>query len=156
VQVTALGREEFAAGALAELGRGRRVMLDGPGLVRSPTTGPNVADAGHDPAVLKDVSILKLSEFDANLLGGLEEAALRRFEVPELVVALGSRGALVLHGSGLEHVPTRAVEPSVDPTGAGDAFGAAYLVARADGGGPIGAARRPCVLAADLPAGRVR
>ena len=156
VQVAALRREEFSADALGELARGRRVMLDGQGLVRSPATGPLVADAGYDPAVLKHVSILKLSEFEANLLGGLGEHALRRFGVAEIVVTLGSRGALVLDRNGLEHVPARPIDPGVDPTGAGDAFGAAYLVARAEGGGPVGAARRACALAADLLAGSIR
>jgi sugar/nucleoside kinase (ribokinase family) len=155
VQVAALRRDEFLSEALRELARGRRVLLDGQGLVRSPATGPLVADAEYDPAVLKHVSILKLSEFEANLLGGLEEDALRRFGVPEVVVTLGSQGALVLDRNGLEHVPTRAVEPGLDPTGAGDAFGAAYLVARADGGGPVGAARRACALVADLLSGRI-
>jgi ribokinase len=123
--------------------------------VRSPTTGPLLTDAEYDPAVLEHVSILKLSEFEANLLGGLEEEALRRFGVPELVVTLGSRGALVLDRDGLQHVPTRPVVPGVDPTGAGDAVGAADRAARADGGGPLGAARRACALAADLLAATV-
>lgn len=155
VQVAALRREEFSAEVLAELARGRRLMLDGQGLVRSAATGPLVVDAEYDPAVLEPVSILKLSEFEAKLLGGLEEVALRRLGVPEIVVTLGSRGALVLDRNGLEQVPTRPIDADVDPTGAGDAFGAAYLVARADGGGPVGAARRACALAADLLAGRI-
>ena len=69
-----------------------------------------------------------------------------------------SRSARRAHSSldrnGLEHVPARPIDPGVDPTGAGDAFGAAYLVARADGGGPVGAARRACALAADLHLGQ--
>jgi 2-dehydro-3-deoxygluconokinase len=71
-------------------------------------------------------------------------------------VTLGSRGALVLDRGRLEHVPGRRVEPTVDPTGAGDAFGAAYLTARAAGNGPAGAARRACGLVADLLSGRLR
>jgi sugar/nucleoside kinase (ribokinase family) len=156
VQVAALRREEFRADALAELARGRKLLLDGQGLVRSPSAGPLVADAGYDPAVLEHVTVLKLSEFEAELLGGLEEESLRRLGVPELVVTLGSQGALVLDRTGLAHVPGRPVEPAVDPTGAGDAFGAAYLVARADGNGPVGAARRACGIVADLLSGGLR
>jgi sugar/nucleoside kinase (ribokinase family) len=155
VQVAALRRDEFRPEALAELARGRRVLLDGQGLVRPPTTGPLVADADFDPAVLKHVSILKLSEFEAQLLGGVDEPALRALGVPEVVVTLGSQGALVLDRHGLEHVPARPVGPGVDPTGAGDAFGAAYVVSRADGSGPVGAARRACALAADVISGQV-
>ena len=157
VQVAALRRGEFSAEALAELARGRRVMLDGQGLVRPPETGPLEPDADYDAAVLENVSVLKLSELEAELLaGGVEEEGLRALGVPEVVVTLGSRGAVVLDRGGLEHVPGRPVEPSGDPTGAGDAFGAAYLASRADGNGPAGAARRGAGLVADLLAGRFR
>ena len=155
VQVAALRRGEFGPEALAELARGRRVLLDGQGLVRPAETGPLEPDADFDAAVLEHVSVLKLSEFEAELLGGLEEASLRRLGVPEIVVTLGSRGALVLDRNGVEHVLTRPVDPADDPTGAGDAFGAAYLAARADGNGPAGAARRAAGLVADLLAGRL-
>jgi 2-dehydro-3-deoxygluconokinase len=100
--------------------------------------------------------VLKLSEFEAGLLGGLGAGALERLGVPEVVVTLGSRGALVLDRGRLEHVPGRPVEPSGDPTGAGDAFGAAYLAARAAGSEPVGAARQACGLVADLLGGRLR
>ena len=157
VQVAALRRDEFSPAALAELARGRRVLLDGQGLVRPAATGPLEQDADYDEAVLEQVSVLKLSEPEAELLaGGLEQDALRGLGVPEVVVTLGSRGALVLDRTGLEHVPGRAVEPAGDPTGAGDAFGAAYMASRADGNGPAGAARRAAGLVADLLAGRFR
>lgn len=156
VQVAALRRGEFGPEALAELARGRKLLLDGQGLVRAASTGPLVSDAVYDPAVLEHVTVLKLSEFEAELLGGVDEATLRRFGVPEVVVTLGSRGALVFDRSGLEHVPARPVEPGVDPTGAGDAFGAGYLVARAAGNGPVGAARRASGVVADLLTGGLR
>jgi sugar/nucleoside kinase (ribokinase family) len=157
VQVAALRRGEFSAAALAELARGRRVLLDGQGLVRPAAAGPLEQNADYDAALLEHVSVLKLSEPEAELLaGGVEEEALRRLGVPEIVVTLGSRGALVLDRAGLEHVPGRPVVPSGDPTGAGDAFGAAYIASRADGNGPAGAARRAAGLVADLLAGRFR
>ncbi|MDP9262502.1 MAG: PfkB family carbohydrate kinase [Actinomycetota bacterium] len=45
---------------------------------------------------------------------------------------------------------------AVDPTGAGDAFGAAYLSARASGHAPASAARRATALVAALLLGRER
>ena len=156
VQVAALRRDEFRQDTLAQLARGRKLLLDGQGLVRAPSVGALVTDANYDPAVLEHVAVLKLSEPEAELLGGLEEESLRRFGVPEVVVTLGSRGARVLDHSGLRDVPGRPVEPVGDPTGAGDAFGAAYLVARADGNSPVGAARRACGIVADLLSGRLR
>ena len=47
-------------------------------------------------------------------------------------------------------VPARAVDGEIDPTGAGDAFSAAYLVSRATGYAPIAAARRATALVAGL------
>ncbi len=155
VQVAPLRRGEFSPAALAELGRGRRLLMDGQGLVRPPATGPLLADAAFDPATLEHISVLKLSEVEARLLGELDVESLGGLGVPEVVVTLGSRGALVLDRGRLEQVSGRPVEPAVDPTGAGDAFGAAYLVARAAGNGPIGAARRACALVADLLSGRL-
>ena len=60
--------------------------------------------------------------------------------MPEIVVTLGPRGGLVLAGGTAELVPAPAAA-TVDPTGAGDAFAAAYVVgaqrrAGAAGGGP--------------------
>jgi sugar/nucleoside kinase (ribokinase family) len=156
VQVVPLARHEFPADSLAELARGRRVLLDGQGLVRPAATGHLEPDGDFDPAVLQQVAVLKLSEFEAKLLGGLDEAALGRFGVPEVLVTLGSKGALVYDRGRLEHVSGRAVEPESDPTGAGDAFGALYLAGRATGNGPVGAARRACSLVADLLSGRLR
>ncbi len=156
VQVAALRRGEFAAAALAELARGRRLLLDGQGLVRAPTTGPLETDAGYDPALLEHVAALKLSEQEAGVLGALDEEGIRGLGVGEVVITLGSRGALVLEHGRVEEVPGRPVEPAADPTGAGDAFAAAYLASRAAGNGPVGAARRAAALVADLLSGKAR
>jgi sugar/nucleoside kinase (ribokinase family) len=156
VHVAALRRDEFPAEALAELARGRKLLLDGQALVRPASVGPLVADADFDRAVLEHVSVLKLSAFEAELLGGLDEGSLRRFALPEVVVTLGREGALVLDRTGLHRVPGRPVEPATDPTGARGAFGTAYLVARAAGNGPLGAARRASGVVADLLADRLR
>ena len=156
VQVAPLRRGEFPPETLAELARGRKLLLDGQGLVRPPRTGPLEPDADFDATVLRPVTVLKLSEYEAELLGGIDETSLRAFGVPEVIVTLGSRGALVLDRRGLTEVPGRPVQPTVDPTGAGDAFGAAYLVARADGNGPVGAARFACGITSDLLSGRLR
>jgi sugar/nucleoside kinase (ribokinase family) len=51
-------------------------------------------------------------------------------------------------------VPARPVDDGADPTGAGDAFAAAYLSARADGHAPASAARRATALVAALLMGR--
>jgi sugar/nucleoside kinase (ribokinase family) len=157
LHVAPLLRSDFDAGALAALAEGRRLSLDGQGLVRVARTGPLRLDPDFDPGLLRHVSILKLAEEEAAVLvGEPDEAALRSLGVPEVIVTLGSRGSLVLAGGALEHVPARAVRGEVDPTGAGDAFAAAYLTGRSAGRSPRASARRASALVAGLLGGRVR
>ena len=154
VHVATLVRSDFPAETLAALARGRRVSLDGQGLVRSARTGPLELDADFDPDLLRSVSILKLAEEEANLLvDGFDERALRRLGVPEIVVTLGDRGCVVFADGIAELVRARRVL-CADPTGAGDGFAAAYLAARSSGNAPTAAARRAAGLVADLFAGR--
>jgi sugar/nucleoside kinase (ribokinase family) len=157
VHVGALARSDFPAATLAALGRGRRLSLDGQGLVRPAATGPLELDGDFDRALLRDVSLLKLAEEEAELVApGLGRTALRSLGVPEVVVTLGSRGSIVLAGGRVERVPARPVLGEVDPTGAGDAFAAAYLAARGDGHSPFAAARRATALVAGLLGARLR
>lgn len=155
VHVAPLSRSDFPAETLAALARGRRVSLDGQGLVRPARLGPLETDGDYDAAVLRHVSVLKLAEDEAAMLvDGYDERALARLGVPEVVVTLGSRGCIVYHDGVAELVPSRRVE-SRDPTGAGDAFAATYLAARSGGAAPTAAARRAAALVADVLAGRV-
>lgn len=154
VHVAPLARSDFPPETLAALARGRRLSLDGQGLVRPARTGPLELDRDYDPALLRSVSILKLAEEEAELLvEGLDERALSRFGVPEVVVTLGSRGCVVFADGIAELVRAHRVA-SPDPTGAGDAFATAYLAARSRGNAPTAAARRAAALVADLLAGR--
>jgi sugar/nucleoside kinase (ribokinase family) len=84
------------------------------------------------------VTVLKLAEAEAGVLGGEERLA--ALGVPEVIVTLGSRGALLLSGGRRDLIPVRRIE-STDPTGAGDAFLAGYVWARACGHRPLSAAR---------------
>jgi sugar/nucleoside kinase (ribokinase family) len=144
VHVAPLLRSDFPAETLAALARGRRVLLDGQGLVRRPELGPLQLDADFDPAVLEHVSILKLAEEEAAVLGGVDG-----LDVPEIVVTLGSRGSIVYVGGIETRVPAHPLPR--DPTGAGDAFSIAYLAGRAAGHSPTAAARRAtAVVAATL------
>jgi sugar/nucleoside kinase (ribokinase family) len=155
IHVAPLTRADFPAETLERLARGRRLSLDGQGLVRPARTGPLELDAEYDPEILRFISILKLAEEEARVLvGEPTEAALRDLGVPEVVVTLGSRGSIVLADGLAEHVPTReVVDP--EPTGAGDAFAAAYLVARSGGFSPPAAARWASGVVGGLLAGRV-
>jgi sugar/nucleoside kinase (ribokinase family) len=132
LHVAPLFRSDFPAETLAELARGRRLLLDGQGLVRRPQVGPLQLDADFDPQLLRHVSILKLAEEEAAIVGDVD--------VPERIVTLGARGSIVYADGRETHVPARPLPR--DPTGAGDAFAAAYLVSRAAGHSPAAAARR--------------
>jgi sugar/nucleoside kinase (ribokinase family) len=156
LHVAPLARSDFPPETLAALARGRRLSLDGQGLVRPSRTGPLELDPGLDPELLQHVSILKLAEEEAlALLGETSEQALRTLDVPEVVVTLGPRGSIVLADGLAEHVPTRPVLDR-DPTGAGDAFAVAYLLARSAGSEPPAAARWASSAVAGLLSGSLR
>lgn len=143
VHVAPLLRCDFPAETLAELAKGRRLSMDAQGLVRRPQLGQLTLDTDYDPDLLRHISILKLAEEEANvLLDGFDERSLRSLGVPEIVVTLGSHGSIVYADGVAERVPARPVEQVDNPTGAGDAFSAAYLVARNGGHTPTAAARR--------------
>src|SRR5206468_93853 len=76
VHVAPLARSDFPVETLAELARGRRLSLDGQGLVRPAEIGPLRLDGGYDPALLRAVTVLKLAEEEALLLAdGLDEGS---------------------------------------------------------------------------------
>ncbi len=157
LHVAPLTRADFPAPTLAALARKRRLSLDGQGLVRVPREGPLELDADYDPALLEHISILKLSEEEARVLvGSVDGPALASLGVPEVVVTLGSSGSLVVTAGGVERIPTRRLAPTVDPTGAGDAFAAAYLVARSGGFAPAASARWASGVVAGLLGRRIR
>jgi sugar/nucleoside kinase (ribokinase family) len=155
VHAGALWRGEFPPETLAELARGRRLSLDGQGLVRPGRLGPVVRDAAYDPAVLGPVDLLHLSEGELDALGlSLDERSLRSLCVPEIVVTLGDRGAVVFADDVTELVRAAPLA-NVDPTGAGDSFTAAYIAARRRGHGPVSAAATAAALVHGLLSGKL-
>jgi sugar/nucleoside kinase (ribokinase family) len=149
LHVAPLLRGDFDAGMLEWLARGRRLLLDGQGLVRVRRTGPLVLDADFDRSLLRHVTVLKLAAEEAEAIGDLPSLG-----VPEILVTAGTAGSTVITRHGVEHVPARLV--AADPTGAGDAFAVAYLGSRAGGHAPASAARRATALVAALLAEGVR
>lgn len=141
--VAPLARHEFPAETIAAIARRCRVSLDGQGLVRASQLGPLRLDDDYDPDVLRHVWVLKLADEEAEVLG--DPAALG---VREVVVTHGSRGSTVHCGGHSEFVPARHLPG--DPTGSGDAFSVAYVVARNAGFAPAGAARRATAVVAAL------
>jgi sugar/nucleoside kinase (ribokinase family) len=135
VHVAALLRSDFPTETLAEFARGRRLLLDGQGLVRRPAVGRLELDADFDAELLRHVSMLKLAEEEAVVVGDLGALG-----VAEIIVTLGSRGSIVYANGRETRVPAWPLPR--DPTGAGDAFSAAYLYSRAGGESPAAAARR--------------
>ena len=150
VHAAALARSDFPAATLAVLARGRRLSFDGQGLVRVPRTGPLELDAGFDRDLLRHVRILKLAEEEADVLGATDEDGLRALGVPEIVVTRGERGSTVWWRGRFETVAAQPAGRAADPTGAGDAFAASYLAARALGYEPRGAARRASFVVSTL------
>jgi sugar/nucleoside kinase (ribokinase family) len=140
VHAGALSGADFTADVLAALRRGRRLSLDGQGLVR-PSAAGVIELSGHlDPDLLQHVDVLKLSEDEADALGlTLDERSLRSVGVAEIVVTLADKGCVVYADGVAEHLPARPLEVR-DPTGAGDEFMAAYLSYRSRRHAPTSAA----------------
>ena len=147
VHVAPLLRSDFPGPTLAALARGRRISLDGQGLVRAAEVGALRLDADFDPAVLEHVQVLKLAEEEADVIGAVD-----RLGVPEVLVTYGQHGSTVyVKGKGQK---VGAWPVAADPTGSGDAFSAAYLAARSQGLNPVSAARRATALVGALLLGR--
>ena len=153
VHVAPLLRSDFPAETLAGLANGRKVSFDGQGLVRVSKLGPLAVDAEYDPAVLTNVTVLKLAEDEARVI-----AAPRAFDrdvafglgVPEVLLTLGSRGSIV-YADGIETaVPAARPVLGVQTTGAGDVFMVSYIVARGDGADPVAAATSASRIVAEM------
>jgi sugar/nucleoside kinase (ribokinase family) len=141
LHIAPLLRDDFDGELLEWLARGRRLLLDGQGLVRARRTGPLVLDADFDRSLLRHVAVLKLAEEEAEAIGDVASLG-----VPEIIVTAGPAGSTVITPESAEHVPARWV--ASDPTGAG--FAVAYLGSRAGGHAPASAARRATALVAAL------
>jgi sugar/nucleoside kinase (ribokinase family) len=150
VHAAPLLRGDFPPEMLERIAHRRRVLLDGHGLVRARRVGPLALDADFDRTLLRHVSILKLSEEEAEAIlgGGGELEELRELGIPEVVVTFGAGGSLVITRDAAVRVTAQPVRG--DPTGAGDAFSVAYLSSRACGHRPISAARRASALVTAL------
>src|SRR6476469_2756550 len=88
LHIAPLLRGDFDADLLEWLARGRRLLLDGQGLVRARRTGPLVLDADFDPSLLRHVAVLKLAEEEAEAIGDVASLG-----VAELIVTAGPAGS---------------------------------------------------------------
>lgn len=152
VHVAPLLRSDFPADTLAALAAGRRLSLDGQGLVRTPHVGPLTTNADFDPAVLASVTTIKLSEEEARIVarGPFDRASAAALGVPEVLLTLGSHGAVLFAESTDTFVPAAWPVLGVQTTGAGDAFMVAYATSRTDGHDPVVAARNASKLVAEM------
>lgn len=152
VIVGGLLRTHFGPDALAALARGgRRLLLDAHGLTRVAARGPLQENAAYDHRLLRDLTVLKLNEDEAAIVaGGIDQASLEALEVPEVILTLGSRGAVVVADGELVAIAAVPVDGPVDPTGAGDAFSLVYVDARGRGLVPVAAAARAAAVVAEL------
>jgi sugar/nucleoside kinase (ribokinase family) len=138
-------RDDFPPATLARLaGGGRRIFFDGQGYARPARCGPLQLEGPLDPGDVRGVTVMKLSEEEADvLIGGPDPVAAKLSGVPIVVVTQGSRGALLLHEGRVKHVPVRPVQVT-DSIGCGDAFLALMAAAMDAGLGPEAAVAAGC------------
>jgi sugar/nucleoside kinase (ribokinase family) len=133
---------EFPPQTLALLlGAGHSLCLDGQGPARGFDPGP-VRLRPFPPRDIAGVSILKLNRAEAEAAAGgrLDREALLGLGAPEVVVTMGADGVVAATEEGLWEVPGTGTGEYADPTGAGDCWTAAYLLARSHGQSPAIAA----------------
>ena len=105
------------------------------------------------PRLLESLYVITPNETEAEMISGIHivdgasaEAEARKIAsmgVPNVIVTLGTRGALVFDGTDCEIVPACKVQ-AVDTTAAGDVFNGALVVALAEGRSLTEAARFAC------------
>jgi sugar/nucleoside kinase (ribokinase family) len=110
---------------------GGRISLD-------PNLRAGAPIAGRVREIARRAAVLLPSEGELEALGLAGDAA------PVVCTTLGARGARI----GSERIPAPQVD-EVDPTGAGDAFAAAFAVATLGGAEPVEAARRAVAVGAE-------
>jgi ribokinase len=98
---------------------------------------PSEQIPGKIMEIVKQVDLLFVSRDEAAVLTGIRDPRksfrqLQKVGARDVVMKLGKRGCLILHEGKLCLVPSFAVR-TVDSTGAGDAFAAAFLQARLRG-----------------------
>jgi sugar/nucleoside kinase (ribokinase family) len=150
--VAPLLRSDFPPETLRALADGRRISLDGQGLVRVPAVGRLELDDRYDAGLLAHVTTLKLSEEEARIVarGGFDADAAARLGVPEVLLTLGSRGAIVFLPGAEVLVPAAWPVLGVQTTGAGDVFMVGFATARTDGADAVEAARFASRIVAEL------
>jgi ribokinase len=95
-----------------------------------------------DSGALRNLTIITPNETEAEMLTGIRISDLKTAEqaaralhhsgVPNVIITLGSKGALVSTGSGGELIAAPKVT-AIDTTGGGDCFNGALAVALAEG-----------------------
>jgi sugar/nucleoside kinase (ribokinase family) len=121
---------------------GHRLCLDGQGPARGPDPGPTRLRP-FPPEAVAGVQILKLNRAEAEAAAGgrLDRDALLALGAPEVVVTLAGDGVVVATAEGLWDIQSTGTGVYGDPTGAGDCYTAAYVLARSRGTSPAAAAR---------------
>lgn len=134
--------------------RAKIMSLDVQGMLRPARLGAvNEEDWPEKQQGLACVDILKAGEKEALVLSGhkvVDKAAqaLASLGPKEVIVTMGSRGALIYAEQALHRIPCCTPRKIVDPTGCGDTYVAGYLYQRLKGIAPETAGRFAAAVAA--------
>ncbi len=122
------------------------VALDGQGLLREVIDQQvRLAPFRHLDQVLPHLDMLKVDDREAKIMADDEDARtsavkLADMGVAEVLMTFADRGSAVRYGNDLSCVPAVAPTETVDATGCGDTYVAAYIYARLQGQAPVEAA----------------
>lgn len=132
---------DISPGTIQALAPKGRVSLDAQGYVRKVADQQVLATDWKDKReVLPYVHFLKVNEYELEALTGTADIStgaqlLAKWGVQEVIVTLGSKGAVILAESNFYRIPAFKPAQIIDATGCGDTFMAGYLFRRIKGDG---------------------
>lgn len=125
---------EITEDDIVNFSRRFKTALDPQGMLRTvDKSGKIRLEKKLDIKILKDLWILRLSQEEAEIMTGLADPVkagerLLKIGIENIILSMGSKGFIAMNKEKKYFIPPYPKVKIVDPTGAGDVLGSAFLV----------------------------